>query len=548
MRSFFAIASFAGLVSAAPNAQPAVKRQSSYGASPPTVTIKNGTIQGSHYAAANEDYFLGIPFAQPPTGANRYRLPQSINTTFDGAFQATQYAPECYGYGGDQIGYPQSEDCLYLNVVNLTFIVENSVQIGKPIIAISIAYRLGPWGFLNSREVSESGNTNLGLRDQRLALHWIQENIGGFGDDAEKVTIWGESAGAASVGWHITAYNGRDDKLFRAGIMESGNPIPYNSYFSDERHQPKYNDLLEATNCTDELDTLDCLRLVPEATLQNIFNTTSLNSGWSPIVDGDFIQRWGSIQLAQGAFVKVPIIDGANTDEGVSFGPSPVASEQVFKELIINNSGNPLTAHWADQVLEAYPLSPEYFIPPVEEVPANYTWPSSYGNSQQYRRSAAYSGDFSFIANRRATAEIWAANGLAAYSYRFNTQPAGAKPIDGVGHFQKVAFVFDNTQGLGYDAEHGTTNPFANRTKPYYELAELMSKSWASFIYDLDPNGWNGRDGLGSGPDAWPKYSLEQPENIVFDANETGLAVTEPDTFRAEGIRWIIDHQLAYHR
>jgi carboxylesterase type B len=76
---------------------------------------------------------------------------------------------------------------------NLTFIVQNSVAIGKPIIAASIAYRLGPWGFLNSREVSGSGNTNLGLRDQRLALHWLQENIGAFGGDAEKVTIWGES-------------------------------------------------------------------------------------------------------------------------------------------------------------------------------------------------------------------------------------------------------------------------------------------------------------------------------------------------------------------
>ena len=152
------------------------------------------------------------------------------------------------------------------------------------------------------------------------------------------------------------------------------------------------------------------------------------------------------------------------------------------------------------------------------------------------------------IANRRGTVETWAANGLPAYSYRFNTQPAGAIPIQGVGHFQEVAFVFDNTQGLGYDAEHGTINPFTNRTKPYYELAELISKSWASFIYDLDPNSWTGREGLGSGADLWPKYSLEQPQNIVFDANETALAVAEPDTFRAEGIRWILDHQLAYHR
>lgn len=93
--------------------------------------------------------------------------------------------------------------------------------------AVSIGYRLAVWGFLQSSELSDAGQTNIGLRDQRLALHWINENIKAFGGDKDKVTIWGESAGAASVGWHITAYNGRDDGLFRAGIMESGNVVNY---------------------------------------------------------------------------------------------------------------------------------------------------------------------------------------------------------------------------------------------------------------------------------------------------------------------------------
>jgi hypothetical protein len=122
---------------------------------------------------------------------------------------------------------------------NLSFIVENSVKINRPIIGVSIAYRLSAWGFLQSQEVSGSGNSNMGLRDQRLALHWIQENIGAFGGDCSKVTIWGESrlirvqtlrlladlnrlgAGAGSVGWQLLAYNGRDDKLFRAGSKYS---------------------------------------------------------------------------------------------------------------------------------------------------------------------------------------------------------------------------------------------------------------------------------------------------------------------------------------
>ncbi len=113
---------------------------------------------------------------------------------------------------GDDVGYQVSEDCLTLNVIrpagsqgqnlpvavwihgggysmggsvdrryNLTFIVQNSVNIGKPIIGVSINYRLSAWGFIASEEVVGSGNTNLGLRDQRLALHWLNENVASFG-------------------------------------------------------------------------------------------------------------------------------------------------------------------------------------------------------------------------------------------------------------------------------------------------------------------------------------------------------------------------------
>lgn len=91
---------------------------------------------------------------------------------------------------------------------------------GKPFIAVSFNYRLSAWGFLSSQEVVDSGNTNIGLRDQRLALQWVQENIAAFGGDPAKVTIWGESAGGMSVGYHLTAYGGRDDGLFRGAIMQ----------------------------------------------------------------------------------------------------------------------------------------------------------------------------------------------------------------------------------------------------------------------------------------------------------------------------------------
>lgn len=188
--------------------------------SSPQAKIKNGTIEGYHVPAYKQDFFLGVPYAQPPLGPLRYRVPHSLNTSYSNTLNAKAYYPLCVGYGGDDIGYEVSEDCLALNVIrpsgyegqklpvavwihggglqmggtadrryNLSFIVDNSVEIGKPMIGVSVGYRLASWGFLYSQEVQGSGQTNLGLRDQRLALHWLQENIEAFGGDASKVRL-----------------------------------------------------------------------------------------------------------------------------------------------------------------------------------------------------------------------------------------------------------------------------------------------------------------------------------------------------------------------
>jgi carboxylesterase type B len=179
------------------------KRQSS---NAPTVQLLNGSYYGVHSTEYAQDFFLGIPFAQPPIGDLRFRPPQPLNTTFNETRNATAYSPECIGYGSDTwvLGNYVSEDCLTVNVIrpegvapganlpvgvwiygggnynggnsdpryNTSFIVQQSVQMRAPMIVVSLNYRLQGWGFLFGKEVVDSGNANLGNRDQRLALHW----------------------------------------------------------------------------------------------------------------------------------------------------------------------------------------------------------------------------------------------------------------------------------------------------------------------------------------------------------------------------------------
>jgi cholinesterase len=219
---------------------------------------------------------------------------------------------------------------------------------GKPFIAVTLNYRLAAWGFITSMEVAGTGNTNLGLRDQRLALHWIQENIRAFGGDPNKVTIWGESAGAMSVGYHLIAYGGRDDGLFRAGILESGGPITP-SLVNITQMQNSYDLLVAQTNCSQSPDSLQCMRELPFETLNAVLNNTQNVAGSastssfqfsSPVVDGDLIRDWGSVQLNRSQFVKVAILAGTNTDEGASFGPVGINTTEQFSEYLTSQSSS----------------------------------------------------------------------------------------------------------------------------------------------------------------------------------------------------------------
>ncbi|EFX02028.1 carboxylesterase family protein [Grosmannia clavigera kw1407] len=497
----------------------AVTARHSAPATVPTVTVKNGSYYGLSLPHYSQELFLGVPFAQPPVGDLRFRVPQPLNSTWTGTRNATAYGPSCIGYGSDDwvLGNVLSEDCLTLNVVrprattatraeellpvalwiyggafaeggsrdpryNLTFIVQQSVELGAPMLAVSINYRVAQWGFMYGRELAAEGSNNMGLRDQRQALRWVQENIAAFGGDPARVTIWGESAGADSVGIQLIAYGGRDDGLFRGAIGESGLPVGWSPRPTTSDWQSAYDAYINATGCSAAVDSLACLRAVPAATLSAVFNSTISRPAFEPVTDGDFLTQSGTTALRRGDFVKVPYLVGANFDEGGSLATRGINSTNDFLALVRTKGPDNATAL---TIAALYPDIPAIGIPATLHGRPPASDLATYG--YQWKRSAAYAGDLLLHASRRLTSQSWAQNNASLWSYHFNVLVNGVSPLQGSVHFQEVVFVFANTQGLGYENVN-SVNPFAGKPQSYFDLARTMSRMWVSFVTHQDPN------------------------------------------------------------
>ncbi|OJJ52378.1 hypothetical protein ASPSYDRAFT_1169784 [Aspergillus sydowii CBS 593.65] len=476
---------------------------------PPEVTVENGTYVGIHNSHYNVDYFLGIPFAQPPVGDLRLAPPAPLNLSFSGTRNATRMQPACVQFLAATIDRPISEDCLTLNVYrpsgyenqtlpvlvwiygggyvqgsnsdpryNLTFIVNNSVHMNKPIIAVAINYRLNGFGFMGGPVIRDHGLANLGLRDQRLALHWIQENIHFFGGDRTKVTIWGQSAGAGSVGSQLLAYGGRDDSLFRAAIADSGGPLGFQGPSNDTQLN-SWNAVLNFTGCSGSSDPLACLRGVSSADFTSAINASGARFG--PFYDGDFLQTYSSAQLSNGNFVKVPLLTGSNTDEGTGFaGDSPYIgalpttsypNETSFLAVVNDSIIDPSAGTALTVISALYPNVPAINVPHTHHGPLNSTFGSHYG------RVATFSGDSSIHRGRRMTSQMWTKYNTPVYSYLFDQWPIGGLPdTTGTTHFTEVPLIHDNELGNGFEAPwYPAGSEFAGMDQAFYSLARLMS-------------------------------------------------------------------------
>ncbi|KAH7402541.1 Alpha/Beta hydrolase protein [Pyrenochaeta sp. MPI-SDFR-AT-0127] len=534
-------------------------------AAEPTVTVLNGTYEGLYLPTFDQDIFLGIPYAQDTGGQNRFRIPQSLNTTWNGTRLAKQYGHTCPDPTDAEFG--MSEDCLSINIIrpaglspeshenlpvalwihggsyqvgtsalanyNLTYIVQRSVEIGKPIIAASINYRKGGWGMLYSREVQGAGQTNLALRDMRKGLAWISENIEAFGGDKDSVTIWGESAGSFAVGQLLMTYGGRTDNLFHRSIQESGSAATA-WYNGSDWYQPIYDNIVNKANCTDEIDTLDCLRTVPYETLLPLLAAPSQGPGWYPTVDGDIIPNYPTELLHSGRFAHIPHLYGTNSDEGTDNAPAGgvINTDKEIYDFLKGSTGFGFPDAVIEKVLELYPDDP------AQGIPLNTGDERFAEQGVQFKRIAAIMGDVFYHATRLDDARHYSKY-APTYVYRFNTKPWQNNPIateggnapayKGVSHFSEVAFVFANPSFYGPWEE-------------YKALSDEMSARWINFVRGEVPNAQNAS--------SWPTYNgSANGLNLVIQANGRGYngSYVEEDTYRLAGREYLSEWARRRH-
>jgi carboxylesterase type B len=310
------------------------------------VSTTNGQLRGSVDGGVHR--FLGVPYAAPASGANRLRPPQPVQPWTD-VRDATRY-----GAAPFQLAPPESagtewdtglagEDCLNLNIWTpdpggsglpvMVWIQGGAFEIGSTaaydgrnfardgVVCVVINWRVGADGFLDLGD----GQANVGLLDQVAALEWVRGNIAAFGGDPGNVTVFGQSAGAMSIG--VLLSMPRAEGLFRRAILQSGaahHAIPTGTaqriggFLAGKLGVPPTREALAAVPAQQFLAAQAELKADlfadpdPARWGQEVLSSSML---WQPTVDGDVIPRRPIERIAAGAGSTVDVMVGTNTED-----------------------------------------------------------------------------------------------------------------------------------------------------------------------------------------------------------------------------------------
>ncbi len=492
--------------SAAASSAPLVSQQPD----PLVVVTDAGPVRGKSGDGVRR--FLGVPFAAPPVGALRWRPPRKPApwTEVRDASTASAACPQFAPIGNAALG---DEDCLTVNVVapesppadpapvmvwlhGGAFILGNGNALDpvrlvadRGVVVVNVQYRLGPLGFLALSALRDEhprhSSGNLGLEDQQAALRWVRQNIGAFGGDPSNVTLFGQSAGGISVCQQLLARS--TAKLFDRAITQSGPCL----FALPTRGEAEEQGARFATRlgCSDSPNVLTCLRDKPVSEVLGALplDPTFLHDQsvrWLPTRDGVVVPRDPEARFREGRFRRVPMIIGANKDEG-----------RLFVGLAFNLPGNPITPEtWATEV-------DRYFGTRVgAEVRRRYPL-------ERYPDAGAAFGQAvgdSVLACPAIESASLMAKHTPVYLYEYGHTPNPfAAPTPGIDlgafHTSELPYVFNSPSA--------TSGPI-NFTMSEQALAETVKNAWTSFA----ATGMPGAEGI-----RWPRLTSDSTRFLVLD-------------------------------
>jgi para-nitrobenzyl esterase len=470
-----------------------------------TARVTGGEIQG--VAMNGIASFKGVPFAAPPVGENRWRSPQPVQA-WTGVRKAVAIAPACMQDTGmpKMVGAPTdvSEDCLYLNVWTaakapgdklpvMVWIYGGAFAGGatnwpmydgtrlaeKGVVLVSVAYRVGPFGFLAHPLLSKEsgkGSGNYGLEDQIAGLRWVKDNIARFGGDPGRVTIFGESAGGIAVS--MLAASPAAKGLFHRAISESGGS------FAPPRKGMEGGQNVLTLALAEEggrqfltslgVNDVKAARALPAEKIQGALRG---NGGFWPTLDGNVIVGDQYVLYEAGKFNDTPVLIGTNSDEGAMFTPpavKPADYEKQVRDGYGEKAAGILAANPHATDVEARRAAKNLFRDSV------FAWPTwAWANLQSQKGKGG------------------------AFVYYFDHRSAMSP--DGANHGSEITYVFRNL-----------ANPVAPPTDEDKSLSEFMSSYWVNFAKNGDPNG--------AGLPPWPAFASSTPKVMHFSKSSGGPA------------------------
>eukprot|EP00605_Chrysophyceae_sp_TOSAG23-4_P002266 GSChrysophyteH1.ASY1.ANO1.2510.1 assembled CDS len=534
--------------------------------SAPQVVTKDGTVIGNDLNGKVYSW-LGIPFSAPPSGSLRWMPPVKSSGWLKTPLHATKPKLCRQKSGGNWIG--DENQCNNVNiwkpanapigknylpvmvwihggsfttaapavdVYNGTQLVEASLNNNQPVIVVSIQYRLAGLGFMGHPKLSQEfgahdSSGNYGILDQIMALQWIQENIGAFGGDKSRVTIFGESAGAYSVCTLLASPLATG--LFAGAIAESA--YCANVYLPSQYAENAGLYCSKLNECGSDASA----DVAMECTTSN-YAAASLNDGGMgkpgllavmPNIDGYVLTDTplNSIRKGKSAdgtqdLPNVPVIIGSNSEEMNAFAIDSIQMTPSDASTI----GSMYTESAFVTLTKALQTEVGLLCAPPENS-ANYC-PVQTKITNYFRRILAIVTDMYFTSTANSITSGLNSIGVPAYRYLFHQAANGTqlRPL-GPFHSLDVPFIF------------GTFNLYQPGWKPnsaLNDLSSLMQQYWINFAYYGNPNGNPDTSG-GGGPKlpSWPTAGKDGDEYIQFQSSESsGDTTTKANGFRQQQV------------